>query len=332
MFPIHPPGNPYLFNWELAGFPISVRWYGVCIVLGALLAGWLAARRAKERGYNPDDVWNLLMLGLVLGVAGARLYYVAFEWPRFAGQPLWFIINTTTGGLAIHGALIGAILAALIYTRWRKLPFVEWLDICMPTVLVAQAIGRWGNFFNQEAYGRPTTLPFGLLIDEGNRIGPYRDMLQYPPTTLFHATFLYESVWNIAGFGLLMLIERRLRSRLRTGDMALLYALWYGLGRFWIEGLRTDSLCTNGIGGSCEGALRTAQLASLLLIVIGAVGLVVNHYFVKPPAAPSAGPDNKVEQPAPEALAPDTVVPEAPAVPAAPVAPEASRLSDQSSG
>lgn len=323
MFPIHPPTNPYLINTVIAGVPIAVRLYGVCIVLGALLAGWLAARRAKRRGYDPDDVWNLLMLGLVLGVAGARLYYVAFEWPRFAGQPLLFIINPATGGLAIHGALIGAVLAALIYTRWRRLPFVEWLDICLPTVLVAQALGRWGNFFNQEAYGVPTTLPFGVTIDEEYRIGRFRDMLEYPPSTLFHATFLYESVWNIAGFGLLMWIERRFRPRLRTGDMALLYALWYGLGRLWIEGLRTDSLCTNGIGGLCDGSLRAAQLASLLLIAIGAVGLALNHVVIKPRAA---APADTPEQDAPAQSDPAPEV--APAAPATP-APEAAALSDE---
>ncbi|GAB4197138.1 MAG: prolipoprotein diacylglyceryl transferase [Roseiflexaceae bacterium] len=288
MLPLYWPYGPYLVDTELLGFPIAIRLYGVCIVLGALLSGWIAARRAARRGYNPDDVWNLLMLGLVLGVLGARLYYVAFEWRQFAGQSLLFILNPANGGLAIHGALIGAVLAALIYTRWQKLPFVEWLDICLPTVLVAQAVGRWGNFFNQEAYGRPTTLPIGVRIDADRRVDPFRNMQEYPPNMLFHATFLYESIWNIGGFGLLMLLERRLRGWLRTGDMALMYAIWYGLGRFWIEGLRTDSLCTNGIGGACDGALRTAQLVSLLMVVGGLVGIFINHRFINHTPRPKA--------------------------------------------
>jgi phosphatidylglycerol---prolipoprotein diacylglyceryl transferase len=277
MFPIRPPDDPFLINTEIFGIALQVRWYGVLIIGGAMLSAWLAAKRAKQRGYDPEDVWNLLLLGLVLGIAGARLYYVAFEWERYAGRPLLEIINPQGGGLAIHGAIVGAVLAALIYTRWKKLPFIEWLDICLPTMLLAQAVGRWGNFFNQEAYGRPTTLPFGVEIDSNHRLDPFRDMQQYPPTQLFHATFLYESIWNIAGLGLILWLERRLKGWLRTGDSALMYLIVYGVGRLWIEGLRTDSLCTNGIGGDCSGALRTAQVVSLLLIAGGLIGMYINH-------------------------------------------------------
>jgi phosphatidylglycerol:prolipoprotein diacylglycerol transferase len=279
MFPLHPPGDPYLINTQLFGLPLAVRWYGVLIVGGAMLAGWLSARRAERRGFDPEHIWNLLLLGMVLGIAGARAYYVIFEWEKFAGRPWLEIINPAGGGggLAIHGALIGAITAALIYTRRHKLPFVQFLDICMPGFLLAQAVGRWGNFFNQEAYGRPTNLPFGVTIDQEHRLPPFNDMQTYPPGQLFHATFLYESLWNLTGVGLLLLLERRLRGWLRTGDIALFYAIYYGIGRLWIEGLRTDSLCTNGVGGSCADALRAAQVVSLLLIVGGLVGLFINH-------------------------------------------------------
>ncbi len=277
MIPIYPPDDPYIINTAIFGFPIVIRWYGVLIVGGAMLAGWLAARRAERRGYNPEHVWNLLMVGMLLGIIGARTYYVAFEWERFAGRPLLEIINPATGGLAIHGALIGAIIAALVYTHRNNLPFVEWLDICMPAFLLAQAVGRWGNFFNQEAYGRPTSLPFGLIIDPEHRLPPYNDLARYPPDTLFHPTFLYESLWNLAGVGLLLWLERRLRGWLRTGDIALGYAIIYGVGRFWIEGLRTDSLCTSGVGGECAGALRAAQLVSALLVAGGLIGLYLNH-------------------------------------------------------
>jgi phosphatidylglycerol:prolipoprotein diacylglycerol transferase len=283
---LYPPDDRFLFDLNAFGIPLAVHWYGVLIVAGALLGGWIASKRAAKRGYDPEHVWNLLLLGMVLGIAGARAYYVAFEWPRFANQPLLFTINPANGGLAIHGALIGAIAAALIFTRYNRLPFVEWLDICLPPVLVAQAVGRWGNFFNQEAYGVPTNLGFGVRIDEAFRLPPYNDMLAYPAKTLFHPTFLYESIWNIAGFGLLVWLERRLSSRLRKGDMALFYAMWYGLGRFWIEGLRIDSLCTNGVGGSCTDALRTAQIVSVLLFVGGGIGLVWNHIQRRPPFPP----------------------------------------------
>lgn len=290
MFPLHPPGDPFLLNTTIFGIPLAVRWYGVIIVSGAMLAGWISARRAERRGYSPDHIWNLLLLGMVLGIACARIYYVIFEWKSFAGRPWLDLINTTKGGLAIHGALIGSILAGVIYTRRNKLPLVKFMDICMPGYMLAQAIGRWGNFMNQEAYGRPTTLPIGVTIDAEHRLPPYNDMQTYPPNTLFHATFLYESTWNLVGVGLLFWLERRLRSWLRTGDIALFYAIWYGLGRFWIEGLRTDSLCTNGVGGSCSDALRTAQIASLLLFAIGVVGLYLNHRrALPPPAEPVAG-------------------------------------------
>ncbi|MEM8534343.1 MAG: prolipoprotein diacylglyceryl transferase [Chloroflexota bacterium] len=275
--PIYPPGDPFFINIELFGFPIVIRWYGIIIVMAAVVAGWFAARRAQQRGYNPDHVWNLLMLGMILGIAGARTYYVVFEWPRFAGQPFIDIINPRTGGLAIHGGIIGALLAAFLYTAWNKLPFFMWLDICAPTFLLGQALGRWGNFFNQEAYGRPTDLPFGVIIDGDNRLPPFDNLEQYPPSTLFHATFLYESLWNLMGVGVLIWLERGLRGKLRVGDIALGYAIWYGTGRLWVEGLRTDSLCTSGFGGSCEEALRVAQIASLLLIAGGLIGLYLNH-------------------------------------------------------
>jgi phosphatidylglycerol:prolipoprotein diacylglycerol transferase len=299
MFPLRPPDDPFLINTEIFGFPLAVRWYGVLIVGGAMLAGWLAARRAERRGYDPEHIWNLLLLGMVFGIIGARLYYVAFEWDQFRGDFLK-IINTTTGGLAIHGALIGAVAAALIYTRWKKLPFIEFLDICMPGFLLAQAIGRWGNFFNQEAYGRPTNLPFGVDIDPANRLPPFNDLTTYPPGTLFHATFLYESLWNFIGVGLMLWLERRLRGWIRVGDVALFYAIWYGIGRFWVEGMRTDSLCTNGVGGSCEGALRAAQVVSLLLVAGGLIGLYINHRWNltrQPAAASSANTSDEIGAP-----------------------------------
>jgi phosphatidylglycerol:prolipoprotein diacylglycerol transferase len=298
---LYPPTGPFLLDLHAYGIPLAIRWYGVLIVSGAMIGGWFAARRASERGQDPEHVWNLLLLGMVLGIIGARTYYVAFEWPSFAGRPIFDIINPATGGLAIHGALIGAVIAALFYTRRNHLRFVEWLDICMPRFLIAQAIGRWGNFFNQEAYGRPTTRGFGVRIDPDHRLPPYNDMDQYPAKTLFHPTFLYESIWNLLGFGSLLLIERRLRSRLRTGDMALLYAVWYGFGRFWIEGLRTDSLCTSGIGGDCSGALRTAQIVSLLLFFGGIIGIVINHIRSLPPTP------TVIEQDSPQTNQPESI-------------------------
>ncbi len=280
---LYPPDDPFLISFTLFGFPIVVRWYGAIIMTGALIAALLASRRAVARGYHPDHVWNQLMLGLILGIAGARIYYVAFEWERFAPNP-WSAFNLTTGGIAIHGAIIGALLSTVIYTRYAKLPYWDWLDVCVPGFLLAQSIGRWGNFFNQEAYGRPTDLPFGLRIDPEYRLPPYNDLNAYPITTLFHPTFLYESVWNAIGVGILLWLDRRYgrlappeQRRLHPGDLLFLYGIIYSSGRFWIEGLRTDSLCISGIGGSCERSFRVAQLVSIVTIALCAVLLIINH-------------------------------------------------------
>lgn len=287
---LYPPDDPFLFNFTLFGLPIAVRWYGVLIMSGALLAAYLCSRRAVARGYHPDHIWNQLMLGLVLGIAGARLYYVAFEWERFAASPL-SVLNLTTGGLAVHGGIIGALVAVVIYARYTKLPFWDWVDTCVPGFLLGQSIGRWGNFFNQEAYGRPTELGFGVRIDADRRLPPYTNLQEYPLDTLFHATFLYESLWNLAGVGLLLWADRRYghgapqgKRWLRRGDLLFLYGIIYSTGRFWIEGLRTDSLCLNGIGGDCTGSLRVAQLISLTLIGLSVVALIVNHRRPSPPA------------------------------------------------
>jgi len=274
---IYPPDDTFLFQFMLGNIPIALRWYGVLIVGGAMIAAQWSASRAASRGQDPEHVWNIVVLGMIMGIAGARAYYVAFEWPRFANQSIINIINPATGGLAIHGALIGAISAAWLYTRRYQLDLREYLDIMMPTFMLAQAIGRWGNFFNQEAYGRPTPFNFGLIIDPPYRIPPFNDLDKYPPTTLFHPTFLYESVWNLLGVGLLIFIERRYRHSLRRGDMVLFYAIIYGIGRLWIEGLRTDSLCADLIGGGCDGSLRVAQIVSVGLVALGIGLLWLNH-------------------------------------------------------
>lgn len=280
---LFPPDDPYLIYTVIFGFPLVVRWYGVLIMSGAVVAAYLAGRRALARGIDPEHAWNQLMLGLVISIICARIYYVAFQWELFAPNPIT-VLYINNGGIAIHGAIIGALLSGVIYTRWNRLSFFEWADICMPTFIIAQAIGRWGNFFNQEAYGQPTTLGFGVRIAPEYRVDPYRDLTRYPPDTLFHATFLYESIWDFAGAGLLFWLDKRFgklapapRWRLRDGDLLFLYALIYSLGRVWIEGLRVDSLCTGSVGGNCAGTFRTAQLVSVALIVIGIAGLIWNH-------------------------------------------------------
>src|SRR6266540_237908 len=239
---MRPPTGPYLID-HLFGLPfLTVRWYGVLIVSSTILAGFLATRRARARGIDAEHVWNQLLLGMLLGILGARIYYVAFEWQRYAGRPLLEIINPQGGGLAIHGAIVGALIAVLIYTR-------------------------------------PTTLPWGLDIPPDRRIPPYDNLQQYPASTRFHPTFLYESLWDAGALVLILWIERRFRAWLRPGDSALLYGVLYSAGRFVTEGLRTDSLCVGAytLDGSCTGGLRIAQLVSLSALVCCGLVLAWRH-------------------------------------------------------
>jgi phosphatidylglycerol:prolipoprotein diacylglycerol transferase len=279
---------------------ITIRWYAVCILGGAILAAWFGARRARLRGLDPEHVWNMLAAGLILGIAFARAWYVIFEW-RDRFQPHWerliaapganwgdllFIVNPATGGIAIQGALMGALLAGYWYTRRYRLHFATWADIAAPCFPIGQALGRWGNFSNQEAYGRPTTLPWGLhLTAQGcppdapdcHRLPPYDDLQHYPETTRFHPTFLYEALWSVGVLLAVLWIERRWRDRLLPGDLLLWYGILYSIGRFWVEGMRVDSLCTGGIGGSCEGQLRTAQVLSVVTIVVFGAIMAFRH-------------------------------------------------------
>jgi phosphatidylglycerol:prolipoprotein diacylglycerol transferase len=276
---MRPPTGPTIIDHLFGLSFLTVRWYGVLIVSGAILAGYFATRRARAHGIDEEHVWNQLLLGMLLGIICARIYYVAFEWDRYAGRPWLEIINPQGGGIAIHGAIIGALIAVLLYTRRQHLPLLTWLDICAPAVLIGQAIGRWGNFFNQEAYGRPTTLPWGLDIAPEHRIPPYNNLQQYPESTRFHPTFLYESLWDAGALLAILWIERRLRAWLRPGDSALLYGVLYSAGRFFTEGLRTDSLCvgTYTLDGSCTGGLRIAQLVSLGTLIICGIILAWRH-------------------------------------------------------
>lgn len=249
--------------------PFALRWYGLLIALAVLLGLGLATRLGRERGIDPALVADLLPV-LVLGaVLGARIYYVALEWRQYAGN--WGdMLAIWHGGIAIHGALIGGVLTTVLYCRWRRQPFWNLLDVLVPAVALGQSIGRWGNFFNSEAFGLPTDLPWKLRIPMENR----------PPEFLgelyFHPTFLYESLWNLGVCALLVLLFRaasRGRIQLPAGALSCIYLMAYSSGRVWIEGLRVDPLCLFGTAPFCSGGVRMAQLVSLLLIAVGGLGL-----------------------------------------------------------
>lgn len=217
------------------------------MMLAFVIGAAIAARHVERRNLDGNTVWDGLLWVLIGAVIGARLYYVFIQSPRgpeglgrYLANPLE-IINVMEGGLHIFGGFIGGTLAILLYVRRRRLPLAVYLDGAALGLPLGQAIARLGNFINQELYGPPTDLPWGLRIDPPHRIPPYNDLTLYPESTRFHPLFLYESLWNLAGFGLLHVIANRFAGRLRDGDLVLVYAIWYPLGRFFLEFLRTDS-------------------------------------------------------------------------------------------
>ncbi len=230
-------------------FGREIYWYGVLIAVSVVLAIVLAMREAKRRRFNPDLLLDFALLAIPLGVVGARLYYVVFEWSQFANDPVR-ILYIWEGGLAIYGVIIGGVFAALIFCKWRKVRFWTLADLIAPGLVLGQAIGRWGNFFNQEAYGPLVTdpnwmwFPFAVRIDATN--------------TIHMATFFYESIWCFAVFAFLMLRRRKFKYE---GDVMLWYFMLYGVERMLVEGLRQDSLWL------IPGAVRVSQLLSLLLIL-----------------------------------------------------------------
>ena len=249
--------------------PFSLRWYGLLIALAVLLGLVLATRLGQLRGIDPALIADLLPILVLAAVVGARLYYVLFEWRQY--QLNWLdALAVWRGGIAIHGALLGGTAAVILYARWRRLPFWNLLDVLLPSVALGQAIGRWGNFFNSEAFGLPTDLPWRLTIPLANR------PLDFLDQATFHPTFLYESLWNLAVLALLLvLFFRGVRGQipLPAGALSCVYLIAYSTGRLWIEGLRIDPLCLLGSPPDCAGGLRMAQLMSLLLISLGGLGL-----------------------------------------------------------
>ncbi|ADL13787.1 prolipoprotein diacylglyceryl transferase [Acetohalobium arabaticum] len=229
--------------------PLTIHWYGIIMALAILLGLTIALKEAKRRNFNPDLLLDLIIFAIPVSIISARAYYVIFEW-NYYSQHFSEIIAVWKGGLAIHGALIGATLTAIVFTKIRKVDFWKMADITAPSLILGQAIGRWGNFINQEAYGYKTDLPWAMYID-----GAYR-----------HPTFLYESIWDLLIFGFLLWLRKK--EWINNGDIFLSYIIGYSIGRFFIEALRTDSLML--------GPIRVAQAISLLLIIT-AGSLIYQH-------------------------------------------------------
>lgn len=273
------PG-PIMLDW---GF-ISLRWYGFLIASAVLLGVNLSSYLAKRRGVNPDLISDLAIWLVVAAIPSARLYYVAFEWKNYAQRPQE-ILAIWHGGIAIHGAILGGSLAALVFSRLNKVSFWQLADLVAPSLALGQAIGRWGNFFNSEAFGRPTDLPWKLYIPLAQRPPGYTQF-EY-----FHPTFLYESLWNLGVFGLLLLLFfRGLKGQLplKIGTLFLVYMIAYSLGRVWVEGLRMDSLML--------GPIRVAQAVSLGGVALGTLGLLWLYQWRKPLPGESGSMDSHSER------------------------------------
>ena len=236
--------------------PISIRWYAICIVSGLILAVYLSMKEAPRKKINPDAIIDFILIAFPLAIVGARLYYVVFEWGYYS-QHLGEIFAIWNGGIAIYGGLLTGALVLYLFSRRRLIEPIDFLDIAAPSVMIAQSIGRWGNFFNQEAYGAAVKslnyLP-SFIRDQMYIDGSYRQ-----------PTFLYESLWNLLGFALLLILRRRSKF-FRQGELAAFYLIWYGFGRMIIEGMRTDSLMFLGV--------RVSQWLSAALILLG-IGIMI---------------------------------------------------------
>ena len=265
---------------------ISIKWYGLLIAISVLLGLNLSKKLARSRGIDPNFISEILPSLVLSSIIGARVYYVIFEYQQFSGDKFFTTIKILNiylnipsflaiweGGIAIHGALLGGFLSIYLFCKSKKIPLKIFLDLLMPSVILGQSIGRWGNFFNNEAFGIPTNLPWKLFIPLSNRPNIFANS-QY-----FHPTFLYESLWNLIIFTILIYIfnKQSKDNSITPGLITSLYLVTYSFGRFWIEGLRIDSLCLGGFPPYCEGGLRVAQFISIFLFSSGLIWL----YFLK---------------------------------------------------
>ncbi|WGS64436.1 prolipoprotein diacylglyceryl transferase [Marinitoga aeolica] len=236
---------------------LQIRWYGLLIATGVFLSFYLANNTAKMWNISEDDLSTAVIIGIVFAIIGARLYYVTFNWEIYSKTPSE-IFKTWHGGMAIHGGILGALLSVYLYTKLKKnitFSFLKGLDLMAHVLPLGQAIGRWGNFFNYEAYGGPTNLPWKMYIP-----APYR-MPGYEKFEYFHPTFLYESIWDLGIFLFLFYYARNKKKF--DGEIISLYLILYSAGRAWIELLRTDSLMFAG--------MKVAVLISILFIFIGII-------------------------------------------------------------
>ena len=249
------PSSPIIFE---AG-PFAMRYYGLCIALGIAAGTWLTSRELARKGYDPALALDALFFTVPLGFIGARAYHVATDYDQYTGDPFPGVFAVWNGGLGIYGAVIGGFIGVLIFARVRGISPLVFADAAAPGLILAQAIGRWGNYFNQELFGRPSNLPWAIEIAPENRPVDFAD------ATAFHPTFLYESIWNLLVCLALLWIARRFADRLKNGDILLLYVSLYSVGRFFVEALRVDPAF---LIGNLRGNLFVASILALTFALI----------------------------------------------------------------
>ena len=243
----------------------EIMWYGICIALGMVMAIAYAAWRCKQQGIKVDDLIDIAIFAIFFGVIGARLYYVAFSPSQF--NTIWDVLNLRSGGLAIYGGILAGAITVFVVSRVKKIPFLVIADCCTPGIILAQAIGRWGNFFNSEAFGRPTDLPWKLYIAPQYRPIPYTD------NDFFHPTFLYESILDLGLFFVLLYIAKKHLFK-KNGNIALTYLILYSVIRIFVEHYRIDSACY--ISG-----IPVATVVSASIIILSSVALIWNNLIKK---------------------------------------------------
>jgi phosphatidylglycerol---prolipoprotein diacylglyceryl transferase len=256
-------------------FGLTIHYYGIIIMIGAVLAAFLAAKEAKRKKMDEETIWDMMPWLLVAGIIGARLWHV-FTPPASSlinGVNPYFIhpldaLKIWNGGLGIPGAVMGGALALYVYCRVKKISFACWVDAIAPGLALAQAVGRWGNFVNQELYGLPSNLPWAIYIDPAHRLPGFENVATYQPT------FLYESIWNLLNMALLLILARKLAKKLRKGDIFLIYMLFYSVGRFVLEFIRIDYSPIAGI--------NINQTLMVVIFFASLIGLVLRHLLKKP--------------------------------------------------
>jgi phosphatidylglycerol---prolipoprotein diacylglyceryl transferase len=277
--------------------PISVHWYGVIIATAVLAGGVIGTIEARRRGENPDVGWAMLLPVLVFAVIGARLYHVIHQWAYYS-EHLIQIPQIWVGGLGIPGAVAGGVFAIWLYCRINHLNTLRWFDIFASAMLLGQAIGRLGNFVNQELYGPPTDLPWGIPIDAAHRVGPWTDLATYPvDTTRFHPLFAYEALLNLVGLVLILWAARRFAAWLYDGDVLAFYLIWYSGVRIWLETFRVENWTILGVPTAIWIGILTIVAAGGVFILRHVKGWGVAGAFIKEKEAREAAAQSAAEAP-----------------------------------